>query len=114
MIVVNNKKDVAREVSESVVQPKRYMLFCDTPAGLQKVLDSLQYYDFKDAIVIPTVNDGDKPMVCVIVENPDVRTQVALERLKKKSSAAASELLKKTGLLLEEWSEKLSSKKSQQ
>lgn len=114
MLVVKDKKDIAKEVSESVSRSKRYMLFCDTPDGLQKVLDSIQYYDFKDAIVIPPASEGDKPMVCVIVEDPDARTQVALERLKQKSSVAASELLKKTGLLLEEWSERLKSREKKE
>lgn len=110
---VGKKRAVAEEVSGSVPKARRYLVFCDSPERLQELLDDVQYYDIKDTIVIPPVGKEDKPTVCVVMEDPDERTRLALERVKERTKVATSSLLKKTGALLEEWAEKLSSRGEQ-
>lgn len=92
---------------QGVPKARRYFVFCDSPDKLQDLLDDLQYYDFKDTIVIPPSSGDSKPMVCVVMEDPDARTQVALHRLKEQSKSAAQRLLRTTSALLEDWSERL-------
>jgi len=89
---------------------RRYFVFCESPEKLQDLIDRVQYYDLKDTIVIPPAGDGDRPTVCVIMEDPDERTRITLERVKRNTREATSSLLRKTGLLLEEWADRLSSK----
>ena len=91
--------------------PRRYFVFCESPERLQELLDSVKYYDIKDTIVIPPVGEGDRPTVCVIMEDPDERTRLALERAKQKSKEVTAKLLKKTGALLEDLAGRLSSSK---
>ena len=109
------KPSVPEQVAASVprAKPRRYMVFCDSPERLQELLDNVQYYDIKDTIVIPPASGADKPTVCVIMEDPDERTRLALEKAKARTKATTSLLLRKTGALLEDWAERLSSSRKQ-
>lgn len=95
------------KIAGSVPKARRYYVFCDSPDRLQDLLDDLQFYDFKDTIVIPPTASDAKPVVCVVMEDPDERTRVALERVKEQSKSAAHKFLRTTSALLEEWSERL-------
>lgn len=99
------------DVVEDLPKSQRYFVFCETPERLQELLDSVQYYDLKDTIVIPPAGDQDKPTVCVVMEDPDEHTRITLERVKRQTRDATSSLLRKTGMLLEDWADKLSTKK---
>ena len=101
------KESVPEEVAKSAPKASRYLVFCDSPDALQDLLDSVQYYDFKDTIVIPPAGEGDKPVVCIIMEDPDERTRIALERAREKTKEVTSSLLRKTGALLEDWSQRI-------
>jgi len=86
-----------------VREKPRYFVFCQSPEHLQDFLNEVKFYDLKEAFVIP----GDKPVVCVVMEDPDERTRVRLEEFKRRARVATSSALESTAKLLESLSERL-------
>lgn len=82
----------------------RYYVFCDSPKSLQNTLNELRFYDIKEAFVIP---NGDEPVVCVIMEDPNEATREKLRRWEERSKAAAGKALEVTASFLESLSRRL-------